>query len=141
MASHFCEFCFLLPLPEDKTRADLEAFARHYPAAQGAAAADPAAWMLSADGVVGAVEDAGLWVHAPCGEGHLDAAVHLTQTFLRHFALLTHGVVIPWAATCSQPVLNGFFGGAALVTATDCWAAQPWLACQEEARRRRLCLG
>lgn len=139
MANNYLDFSFMLPLPEGKTRADLEAFAQEYQAAADAAEeADEEAWHETYCGVAYEIEARGLWVHAPYSEGNLDAAVHLTQAFLRHFALPTHGVIIAWAATCSKPRIGEFTGGAVLVTAEDFWSADPEWYCAQEAQRRQL---
>jgi len=61
--------------------------------------------------------DGGVWVTDSAGYGNLHAAEHITREFLIFTNNEDTVVQISWADTCSKPRLDGFGGGAILVSA------------------------
>lgn len=56
-----------------------------------------------------------VWIHDGGESGDVEAAIYLTQSYLKD-RMLEGGVYFGWASFCSKPRLNEFSGGGVVVT-------------------------
>ena len=71
--------------------------------------------------------DEGIWFHSE--EGGIDAVCAFVQHLIQKFEISGH-IAFEWSHDCSQPKVDAFGGGAAVITATEIksFTTSNWLA-------------
>ena len=118
MANYYTEFSFALPkVGEEKEEAWAAKMIKGQEEGVESSASDD--WYDSYGGVV---IERSPWVDAVWlreeSEGNVEAAVWLTQKYLKEFDI-EGGVYFSWASYCSSPRINEATGGSVVVTKDD----------------------
>ena len=139
MADYFTNFSLLMPLPdEDARKYALELASAASSAQQGDEPPDNLPdsireviedWQFDAEADQ-SHDGRGLWLHSDCGG--IDAVCAFIRHLLQKFD--PQGcVTFEWSNDCSQPRVDAFGGGAAIVTAQEIKTLSTWGWLQEHA--------